>query len=250
MLKTIFAVGKRATGKTSLCLSYLKKYRYSSVLVFSQQSDAYNNINVPVFNQVDYNLINTFLQEQKHKKKHKPEPNNAIIIFDDCIHSPKEFFQKKCILEIIMNGRFSKITMIITTSYLMNIQPHIRINFDHCIFFREKSLMELEKIYKYFGDITNTNFNDFLQLHHDFTQRQGDALLIDQGSDSFRTINVYSPLFFSSIEFYNDLMKYHYNKYLILTLLPTDIISMIVAFSLSLSKKNCDQVNDLNSGNI
>jgi len=162
---TIICVGKRGSGKSVLTrdiLYHLHKGGRQRVVVFSQteESNGFFCQFVPkifVYNGLNLQRLTEIWENQKKLvKKQKVGLLSAdldlslVIVLDD-VAFDRKVLNSGCLKEIALNGRHSKVTIIITLQYIIQLEPVIRSNIDVGFFLNESIPKNRQRIFECFG---------------------------------------------------------------------------------------------------
>jgi hypothetical protein len=154
----IVIIGKPGTGKTTLITSllYEKSHIFPCGLAMSGTEDSnghYSKLfpSTFVFNALDKNVIEQFVNRQKLAKNHLPNPWN-ILLLDDCTDDPK-LFNDPLFLGLYKNGRHWKMLFILSLQYALDIKPAIRTNIDGTFILREPNLRNRKILHDNFAGV-------------------------------------------------------------------------------------------------
>jgi len=87
--------------------------------------------------------------------------NKTLLLIDDCPHT---IYKDKSIRDIFMNCGNLKLLTILTSRDLHSIDPILRSNIDYIYIFSGCTMIDLKKIYSYYGNIFNT-FEEFHEVY-------------------------------------------------------------------------------------
>ncbi|MHB1952956.1 MAG: ATPase/DNA packaging protein [Sulfobacillus sp.] len=191
----IVAIGKRNTGKSMLVLDYLFHNRNIPIGTCISPTNPYNGTysgHVPekfIHDEYSPELIEGVLKRQRQNIqniKNDPEYRNvdprAFLILDDCLYDSKDWVKNKNIRWIFMNGRHSKLTMIMTMQYCMGIPPNLRTNIDYVFICKEPRLAMRRRLFEQYATAIPT-FDMFCQILDQVTKDFG-CLVLDTSSTS------------------------------------------------------------------
>lgn len=169
----IVVIGKPGTGKTTLISSllYLKRNIYPVGMVMSGTEDSngfYRKIfpSTFVYNKLDEQKIENFIQRQKISKSHLKNPW-SLLLLDDCTDDPK-IFNKPLFQGIYKNGRHWKMLFILSLQYCMDIKPVIRTNIDGAFILREPNLKNRRALWENYAGII-PDFGLFCEIMDEIT---------------------------------------------------------------------------------
>ena len=172
----ILIMGKRGSGKTSVALSFLHTLQHHvdyaiAISATSDMSKALDGI-IPasfIYNTGDTELLTRIMEVQK-------KVNKKMVLFIDDMAFDKKFLASDEFKEIIFNGRWLNITVILTTQYSKAMPPTIRSNVDLCITMRQNNVIVKKALYEEFFAIVTTQ--DFDKILNQAT-KQFSALVFD-----------------------------------------------------------------------
>ena len=155
--KTV-VIGKPGSGKTTLIKSllYHKKHIFPAGMVMSGTEDSnatYSQIfpSSFVFNELDENKVQSFIDRQKLARKHIRNPW-SILLLDDCTDDSR-IFKKKLFQSIFKNGRHWKAWFIISLQFAGDLAPVIRTNIDGTFILREPNLQNRKRLWENYAGI-------------------------------------------------------------------------------------------------
>lgn len=114
------------------------------------------DINQSIFTKI---LTRQFLIEQKQKNKERQGlkiDTSAILVMDDCLSDKKKWAKMQEIAEILLNGRHYHLTYILTMQNPTGIPPELRLNFEFIFLLKEKSSLNIKKIYENYASMFPT----------------------------------------------------------------------------------------------
>lgn len=185
----ILMIGKRAAGKTQLCIDIMQELyntkKVDEFIVISpndKYQKKYTFVDLKyVFCEYKSEIIEKILDRQ-HMCIEKKTPINLMIIFDDCLNNHRSI--DKPLLELLFNARCYKITYIITCGYPL-LPVELRSNFDYVFLFHEDYISNQKRLYDHYAGMFPT-FETFRQILLELTNNHS-ALVINnrKSSNSF-----------------------------------------------------------------
>jgi hypothetical protein len=194
----ILIIAKRGSGKswiTRAILHKLAEKKYPSGIIISpteNKSPFYIDFFPDTFIHYDYNpqLIKKVLVHQMLMKDKQEEKRNkgqkikggikCFIVMDDCLASAKKWIRCDHMREIMMNGRHSELTFILTMQYPLGIPPNLRTNFDYVFLLKEEAENNLKKYYSNYASIF-PNIHVFKKIFAEVTSNFSAMVLINKG---------------------------------------------------------------------
>ena len=150
--RNLLIIGKRKAGKTSTIKHFIENFvsihgDYCKVVIFSQKKQEYENIitNIDdVYNELFDNLLNSLYESQKNKKE------QMLLIIDDSVFINNKLSDS--LVNILKNKDDYKIKTIIANQFHLSLKPHVRLNFDTVIVFKDDNTSNIKRMYEhYFG---------------------------------------------------------------------------------------------------
>ena len=195
---TIILIGKRNTGKSFLVRDILYHHRdipVGTVISGTEEVNPFYSKMMPkMFIHYEYStyFIENVLKRQKAIcTKHEGELGRygrsqidprTFVILDDCLYDSNAWKRDKLMRAIFMNGRHSKIMLIITMQYPLGIGPELRCNVDYVFLLRTPIIEERIKLYKYYAGMF-PSFEAFSQIMDSCTSDY-ECLVIDNAVQS------------------------------------------------------------------
>lgn len=161
-------IGHKHTGKSTLIkdfMFHLFKLKYPRVVVFSgtEESNHFFSSFVPpeyVYYGADIDIITNIISNQRDIVKSVSEAEEKLgsscnvdvrllIVLDDVMFN-KTLLNHEVFRYIFFNGRHNKISIILSTQYLMWIPSEYRANIDHLVVLRENIPKNRIKLYESF----------------------------------------------------------------------------------------------------
>lgn len=175
-------IGKRGSGKTTLCRRILNKLnpdlakQDSAIFCNTGEIDSYLNHQIPIYADHDNFLLNfkTYFNETcgLHDVK-------KLIIIDDPIYNYKNLLENNEFLKIITDGKDLNYVLIMTMQYPINMNKAIRQEFNFIIVFNNSGNSYKKKIHEYYCPFIEDS-NEFSNVYDSATHEQFAALVINQ----------------------------------------------------------------------
>jgi hypothetical protein len=171
--------GGKSTMIKDLCF-HLHRAGVPRIVVFSQTEGAnkfYESFVPPSF--IFSPMIHTDLEKVWEKQKEavmlqkigqipKDTDLRLTIVLDDLAYDKKNL-KSKTVREIVLNGRHSKVTLIMSVQYIVDVDPSIRTNLDVAFFFKDSTKSNKEKIQQHFCGYFET-FKTFCKVFDSLTE--------------------------------------------------------------------------------
>ena len=180
--RTILIIGRRGSGKSSLCsdlLYHLKdKVDFGIFMTPTEESAASFRKCAPEswiydgFNQQKLEDMLSMQRNLSRTNKHR----NLLCVLDDCMYD-KKVLKGTAIRDLHMNGRHLKCQFINCVQYLMDVGPELRSQIDYCVVLKEPIYSNQVKLWKFFFGMF-PNFNDFRSVLDRCTNNYS-ALVLD-----------------------------------------------------------------------
>lgn len=190
---TMVLVGKRNTGKSFLVRDILYNHQdipVGTVISGTERLNGFYSKMMPrMFIHYEYSsyfIENVLKRQEAVCKKHDIETARfgrsqtdprTFVILDDCLYDSNAWKRDKLMREIFMNGRHSKIMLIITMQYPLGIGPELRCNVDYVFLLRTPIVNERKKLYEYYAGMF-PSFEAFCQIMDSCTDNY-ECLVID-----------------------------------------------------------------------
>lgn len=152
---TVLILGKRGTGKSVIMkhLCYALRDSLDAVVAFCPTEDSQGSLGafVPsslIHDEYDGGVLDNILATQKQQWK-RGHGSNVMAIMDDCAYD-KKTFTSKSLRNVFMNGRHSRVSVILSVQYSLDFPVDLRSNCDYVIACRENILGNRERLYKHF----------------------------------------------------------------------------------------------------
>ena len=182
---TILIIGdEKACGKTTLIHHILqffeKKYPLAGEYIVCPKEKInpfykWHYLDCDIKNDIDDNDIKKILLETQ------TVDNNftcsKIVVFDNCLLDAKSWTKNGTIMELVMNGRFYKIPLILSIDTPIDITPEICLNFDYVFLFGTESDITKKKLWDSHARIFS-NYSSFISAF-DMCTKKFRTLVID-----------------------------------------------------------------------
>ena len=148
---SVLIIGSRLSGKTTLVNDYLKHHSFTSII-----------------NTRDQHVIHQAVEKQRQERDLK---NNIAIVVEDFDKSIM-LTRDSDIRDIIFNGRFFNITLILTTQHVTNIPPELRANISQVFLLGNNSSEDKKQLYEKVGGMFEL-LTDFTEVYNHYTDDFG-----------------------------------------------------------------------------
>jgi len=189
---SIIISGKPKSGKSHaikyFMLENFNKFAYGVVFCRSKFDGKYNYI-PDKFVHGDYNegVLDNLMSIQKRIIENGYQPQEAFVIFDDCL----DVFESATFKKLIVMYRHYHITIIIATQYINKVNPTVRECCAFALLFRTTTERSLEAITSSFGQqFLKHGFDEFLQAKTSNYQ----FILVDNDSSSEDITDIYQVM--------------------------------------------------------
>lgn len=180
-------IGKRNTGKSFLIkdvLSYHKdKFPAGKVIAATDHLNHFYDSFIPgmlVHATYTENIINDLFRRQNVAIQQKWDRPGVFVVLDDCL-SDKGWQKSKCIRQIFLEGRHSKITLLLGIQGPMEIPPIFRAQTDYVFILRNNLIRDKKSLHEnYAGMVEYAVFEHLMNI---FTEDHG-VLVIDNTTKS------------------------------------------------------------------
>ena len=169
---TVFMIGKRGTGKSTLIadIMYHNRDKFKYGIAMSETEAVTGDLSrfIPrscLYHEFNETALEGVMMHQKRdgakvkRAKNRGEEmslKNMFVIMDDCAHD-KKTLSNSTMREAFMNGRHRALFIVNAVQYMMDIPSAIRGQIDYVFATRDNIRDQREKLYKYFFGI----FDDF-----------------------------------------------------------------------------------------
>jgi archaellum biogenesis ATPase FlaH len=154
----IVVSGRRGSGKTTIAkaIIYYLSSKIRNALLISNTSDIkkdFDEIIPPILIHKQYkpDVVKSFLFNQmKFIEKNKSRYNikkDAIIIMDDVLAQKKTWKKDESFIQTFLEGRHSKITIILSIQDILGVPSELRNNIDYLIIAKEHRKERKKKIF-------------------------------------------------------------------------------------------------------
>ena len=177
----ILIMGKRGSGKTSVALDFMYYLQghvdYAiAISATASVSNVLKSIIPPVFvhKSGSPEFISKLMTTQR-KFIEQGSPKRMVLFIDDMAFD-KKFLASEEFSELIFNGRWYNVTVILTTQYSKAMPPGIRTNVDLCITMKQTNIIVKRAMYEeFFGIVTSKDFDKIMAQ----TTKNFQALVFD-----------------------------------------------------------------------
>ncbi|BCU09355.1 hypothetical protein [Sicyoidochytrium minutum DNA virus] len=164
----IVLVGKRGSGKSTVAqdlMSYQRHCKRGLCIAGTEQANPFWGQYIPecfIHHRFDEELVYQLLRDQNaiFEKYGKHEPTFAI--FDDLMYDPG-FLKTEAMRMLFMNGRHSKITILVAAQYMMDVPPAMRTNTDYVFIMKENSRVNRMRLYDNYPGVFDS-YEDFYSV--------------------------------------------------------------------------------------
>lgn len=197
-------IGKRASGKSTLCKDIIQHKNPTETFIFTQvqhDQEFYKDV-VPnthiindTYDQFSNNIekvVNILKNKvnitQKYNEKvgcyNDPEyiKNKYLIVIEDSMFWDTQLFKDKNIHNLFMNWRNLHTSLILLTQYSLSIPPVLRTNIDYTFIFKDNNITNRKKIHEHYAGMIPT-FELFATIMNDCTKNY-ESIVIDNTTNS------------------------------------------------------------------
>lgn len=200
----VVVIGKRGSGKSILTKDLIFRFSqagHGRIVVFSPTEPSnrfYEKFIPPVFihNDLDEAKLAQIVDGQtrlvqKMKQEKSSKNVDLLLVLDDCAFEHK-FLNSKTIKKLVLNGRHSRIAVIITLQYAVLLGAALRANIDIAFLLSENVPKVRERLFDAFGGAIRRQ-REFDSIFQQLT-RGYDAFVFTngRGSEIAETIFFYS----------------------------------------------------------
>jgi GTPase SAR1 family protein len=184
----ILIVGKRDSGKTTLCNAIMEHYSdiQNKIIISPSEKYAlfYTERYPSEYIYTDYNdeICKNVIRMQIDRKNRNFENDKLklLLVIDDAnIH---DILHKQHLCELLDNRINYNVTVIITCSYFHNIPYKLRHNIGYIFSLHTDDEMEQKKIHEYYTNM-NLPFNDFQKIFLDITKNYGTIVTLNRDNN-------------------------------------------------------------------
>ena len=164
----IAIIGKRATGKTSLALNFVQNLKVGTVITdYKLGCETYNS-KKPSASVHDTNTLKSYDDIFKS--------TDVFTILD--VGNMREIISDKYVKNVIMNHNHKQLSICALT-YLLDIPPVLRSQFDYVFIFNENNMSYRKKLYEQYINIKSFSFDDFCRMMDDIFSEDYQCLVIN-----------------------------------------------------------------------
>lgn len=118
-------------------------------------------------------MIQKRVEAQKKGKYVNPR---FVLVMDDCLADSADWKRHPIVREIMMNGRHSALTYILSMQYSLGMGPDLRTNFDYVFIMRETFPENQKKLYNHYAGMFKTQ-QQFSAALEELTKNYGCMVL-------------------------------------------------------------------------
>lgn len=184
--RIVLLIGKRGTGKSFLAKDLLYHMR-KDVHIPVVMSPTHSSIAdfekfVPrslIHDRFNPDTIQSLIDSQRARAHTGKKLRNVCLVLDDCMYD-KKCLRSVAMRDIFMNGRHSRLGLIIAVQYLMDLDPAARSQIDYVFTLRENIISNRKKLWQFFFGMW-ANYDDFAAVMDACTNNH-EALVLDNVS--------------------------------------------------------------------
>ena len=207
-------IAKRGSGKTTLVSNLLKHFESKNVIpgTIISPTDRMNPFyktkfdNYKIKYKYDHDIIRDILHDQKDLINNKEHAKSSLVL-DDCLDGKGSWMKDGETMEALFNGRYYKLSTIVTMQYLLGISPELRSNFDYIFILAEDFTSNIKKIYEHYAGMF-PDFDSFRQVFKELTKDYSAMVLVNRGSQ----VDILDKVFWFKAEIIPDKKSNDYNK--------------------------------------
>lgn len=182
----IYISAPRGSGKSYLMVQMLMNpelyyQKFDKIFIFSPSLDDVNDGNLfDLLNLPQSQLFGSFEEKklkQIMKKKRRRPMEQWLVVMDDCV-ADKSFKNSDIAREISFNGRHLNVSMWITSQKATAGATAVRSNADQSIFFKPRSMAEIEALYQD-SAVNAISKKQYIRLLNDCTREKYSFLMIN-----------------------------------------------------------------------
>jgi hypothetical protein len=180
--RIILLVGRRGMGKSVLMRDLMQQLagRVDFGLAMTPTEDTAEMFREHMPESWIYNAFNTakletMLALQRDLCKSKKQ-RNLFVLMDDCMYD-KKVLKSTAVRDLFMNGRHMHLTFMNAVQYIMDISPDLRTQVDYVFAFKENTISNKQRLWKYFFGIFD-KYDDFVRVFDRCTANYG-VLVLD-----------------------------------------------------------------------
>ena len=178
----VLIIGKRETGKTYLTNDLLNNYSIPEGTIISAIPDSSYSKTVPQASTHTEYTPSVITDLVKHQRKFPEKKRREFLVLDNCFYPAFELHPEfeSCYL----NNRALRLSIIITESYAVKMNPRMRTNTDYIFILRENVLSNRRHVYDAYAGMFPT-FEQFCEVLDQCTVDY-ECMVIDNTSRSNR----------------------------------------------------------------
>lgn len=166
--RTILLIGRRGSGKSTLCEDLLyhlaKRVDFGLFFTPTEESAAVFRKHAPeswIYDSFNAPKLDEMLGMQRDLSRTNKQ-RHLLVVMDDCMYD-KKVLKGTAIRDLHMNGRHLRVQFVNCVQYLMDVGPELRSNIDYVFALREPIYSNQVKLWKYFFGVF-PNFADFASV--------------------------------------------------------------------------------------
>lgn len=165
----VCCIGKRGTGVTTLCKTYLNAFKknFSRVIIIDP-SHTYSDY-------VGECEVQDTLPDDLTNAKEK-----TLLVLDDFIKDARADI--KSLRELFLNHQSYCLTILLTMKFPVGLPPDMRCKIDYIFLFKEEFPSNLKRLYDHYGNKFNS-YDDFVDKLIEMTAQPYHGMLIDRTRD-------------------------------------------------------------------
>lgn len=142
-------VGRRARGSTTLLKQLCAESKADVVLGFSAIGSAgdYGLPEAMLYNTLNWEAVECLMDIQSQCIKKGLRETSALVFFEEMEYT-RDFYKNETFRRLMMNGRCLRISVIVTTQYLLDIPPPVRGNVDNWFLAGDNIVSNRQRLWK------------------------------------------------------------------------------------------------------
>lgn len=167
---SVLVIGKRNRGKSTLMVDIFRYIKAPKAIVLSatDKCSHFYEQYFPekfIYAEYDQEILIKLVQSQKKAVQKNPHMNKSglLLVIDDTGFD-KKFLKSKILSEILMNGRWYNISVVIGVQDAASIPLALRAQMDYVCALSENFKCNQERLYNWFFGV----YNDFRTFRHAF----------------------------------------------------------------------------------